>query len=146
MTADCVLDTNILLYLVNPAAPEHIAVKRAIVGLLTQGQRVAIVPQVLFEFWSVATRPVGVNGLGWSVAQARAEADTIRARFLMLEEPPAVVDLWLGIATTHGLKGKRVHDAHLLATMKANGVTCLLTLNTVDFPADSGVTIVTPEP
>jgi hypothetical protein len=32
--------------------------------------------------------------LGWSVAQARAEVKAIRSRFLVLEEPPAVVDLW----------------------------------------------------
>ena len=67
---------------------------------------------MLFEFWSVATRPVGANGLGWSTAQARAEVDTIRARFLVLEEPPAVVDLWVEIVTRYELKGKRTHDAH----------------------------------
>ena len=70
--------------------------------------------------------------------------DTIRAKFFVLEEPPAVVDLWLDIVTAYELKGKRIHDAHLLATMKANGVTRLLTFNTADFPAESGITILTP--
>lgn len=85
------------------------------------------------------------NGLGWSVAQARAEVEAIRSRFLVLEEPPAVVDLWLDIVARHDLKGKRIHDAHLLATMKANGVTRLLTLNAADFPAESGISILTPD-
>lgn len=63
----------------------------------------------------------------------------------MLEEPPAVVDLWLDIVAAHELKGKRVHDAHLVATMKASGVTRLLTFNKADFPAAPGITILTPE-
>jgi predicted nucleic acid-binding protein len=62
----------------------------------------------------------------------------------VLEEPPAVVDLWLDIVVAHDLKGKRIHDAHLLATMKANGVTRLLTCNSADFPAEAGISILTP--
>lgn len=93
----------------------------------------------------MATRPVAANGLGWTVAQARAEVEVIRSRLLMLEEPPAVVDLWLDIVARHELKGKRIHDAHLLATMKANGITRLLTFNPADFPAESGISIITPE-
>jgi predicted nucleic acid-binding protein len=55
-----------------------------------------------------------------------------------------VVDLWLDLVVAHGLKGKRIHDAHLLATMKANGVARLLTFNAADFPAEPGVSILTP--
>ena len=145
MTAGCVLDTNILLYVSNAAAPERAAAKAAVGRLFAGGEHLAVAPQVLFELWSVATRPVATNGLGWSVAQARAEVEAIRSRFLVLEEPPAVADLWLDIVARHDLKGKRIHDAHLLATMKANGVTRLLTLNAADFPAESGISILTPD-
>ncbi|MCW5982192.1 MAG: type II toxin-antitoxin system VapC family toxin [Bryobacteraceae bacterium] len=139
------LDTNILLYVANAAAPKHAAAKAAVGRLFAGGDHPAVTPQVLFELWSVATRPVAANGLGWSVAQARAEVEAIRSRFLVLEEPPAVVDLWLDIVARHDLKGKRIHDAHLLATMKANGVTRLLTFNAADFPTESGISILTPE-
>jgi predicted nucleic acid-binding protein len=139
------VDTNVLLYVVNPAAPEHNAAKAALAGLLGEGEHLAVAAQVLFEFWSVATRPAGVNGLGWPVARARAEVEAIRARFFVLEEPPAVVDLWLDIVAAFQMKGKRIHDAHLLATMMANGVTRLLTFNTSDFPAASGITVLSPE-
>jgi predicted nucleic acid-binding protein len=77
MTAGCLLDTNVLLYLVNPAAAEHGAAKAAVADLRDEG--------------------------------------------------------------------KRIHDAHLLATMQANGVTRLLTFDTSDFPAISGITILSPE-
>jgi predicted nucleic acid-binding protein len=144
MTAACLLDTNILLHLANPGAREHFAAKAAVARLLSGDGRLVVASQVLFEFWSVATRPVAANGLGWSVARVRAEVDAIRSRFRVLEEPPAVVDLWLDLVVAHGLKGKRIHDAHLLATMKANGVSRLLTCNAADFPAESGVSILTP--
>lgn len=32
-----------------------------------------ITAQVLVEFWVVATRPIAVNGLGWSAEQARTQ-------------------------------------------------------------------------
>jgi predicted nucleic acid-binding protein len=144
MTAGCLIDTNVLLHLASPGAPQHAAAKAAVARMLANDERLAVAAQVLFEFWSVATRPATANGLGWSVAQARAEVDAIRTRFFVLEEPLAVVDLWLDLVVTHGLKGKRIHDAHLLATMKANGITRLLTFNAADFPAESGVSILSP--
>ena len=50
------------------------------------------------------------------------------------------------MVVSHDLKGKRIHDAHLLATMKANGVSRLLTCNAADFPAESGISIITSDP
>lgn len=142
--AACVLDTNILLYLANTAASEHGPAKASVSRMLAAGDRLAIAAQVLFEFWSVATRPVSANGLGWTGPQARAAIDGFRGRFAILAEPPEVIDLWLELVETHDLKGKRVHDAHLLATMKANGVAQLLTLNVTDFPADPAFAIMAP--
>ncbi|MCX6592352.1 MAG: PIN domain-containing protein [Acidobacteria bacterium] len=141
----CLLDTNILLYLADPASGNHAATKAAVSRLLAAGDRLVVSAQVLFEFWSVATRPIGVNGLGWSAARAQAEVETIRSRFPVLAERPAVVDLWLAIVVAHDLKGKRIHDAHLLATMQANGVTRLLTNNSADFPPEVGISILTPD-
>ena len=144
MTASCMLDTNILLYLADPRAREHIATKSIVAQLLGGGERLVVAAQVLYEFWTVATRPATANGLGWSVAQARAELGAVRGRFRVLEEPPAVLDLWLDIVVAHDLKGKRIHDAHLLATMQANSVSRLLTCNAADFPAEPGISILTP--
>ena len=112
--------------------------------ILADGGRLTVAAQVLFEFWSVATRPVSANGLGWTVAQTHLAIDGFRTRFFVLEETPEVVDLWLDLVVSNSLKGKRIHDAHLLATMQANGVTRLLTFNTADFPPGAGLTILAP--
>ena len=39
----------------------------AIAALLGRGDELLLAPQVLAEFWSVATRPTSVNGFGWPV-------------------------------------------------------------------------------
>ena len=140
----CLLDTNVLLYLANPAALQHRAASRAVTRILADGGRLTVAAQVLFEFWSVATRPVSANGLGWTVAQTRLAIDGFRTRFFVLEETPEVIDLWLDLVVSNELKGKRIHDAHLLATMQANGVTHLLTFNAADFPPGAGITILPP--
>lgn len=40
---------------------------------------------------------------------------------------------------THGLQGKQIHDANLVATMLANGVETIVTQNPGDFRAFEGV-------
>jgi predicted nucleic acid-binding protein len=142
--AQVLLDTNILVYLVSPASPRHALCQRAVETLIQRGVRPAFSAQVVYEFWSVATRPAAANGLGWPVADARRAIDGFRREFDVLHDPPEVLDLWLELVVAHELKGKRIHDAHLLATMKATGVTRLLTCNAADFPAESGLSILTP--
>ena len=64
----------------------------------------------------MATRPVSANGLGWTVALTFLAFEGFRSRFPVLEETAEVVDLWLDLVVSHELKGKRIQDAHLLAT------------------------------
>jgi predicted nucleic acid-binding protein len=141
---DCLLDTNVLIYLVSAGAPEHVAATAAVGRILASGAKAVIAAQSIYEFWSVATRPVTANGLGWTVERTRSTVETLLARFPILYEPPEVVGIWIGIVTERGVKGKRVHDAHLLATMKANGVSHLLTFNASDFPAMDDLAILPP--
>ena len=65
----------------------------------------------------------------------------LRQRFLVLAEPEGVLDRGLDLVVRHQLKGKRIHDAHLLATLQAHGVSLLLTAN----PTVSDIAIVTPQ-
>jgi len=48
----------------------------------------------------------------------------------VLPEPPEVLDLVI----RNSQRDKCIQDAHLLATMGANGVTKALTLNAADLP------------
>lgn len=64
------VDRNILLRRAQPASPHHQSAFDAWVEPIPAGDEHCIVPQVVYEFWSVATRPANVNGLGMSVSQA----------------------------------------------------------------------------
>jgi predicted nucleic acid-binding protein len=138
------LDTNVLLRLADPSAQGHDVAGRAVSQLLARNEPCFLTPQVLIEFWAVATRPAIANGLGWDAARARLEIDRLLDQFPLLEDIPAVFYHWLALVTSHNLSGKRVHDARLIAVMEAHQVTHLLTFNVADFPSAAGISIVHP--
>ena len=71
------LDTNIVVRLVDAGAESHPLAVRGVSGLLGSGESCFLTPQVLIEFWAVATRPTNVNGLGWKVGKTREEVDPL---------------------------------------------------------------------
>lgn len=67
------LDTNILTRSVQPNHPMHQLAVDAVAALRQQGDQLYLVPQTLYEFWVVCTRPITQNGLGLSAADTQAE-------------------------------------------------------------------------
>jgi predicted nucleic acid-binding protein len=62
------LDTNVLCRLAQTAHPLHPVAEDCIAKLRNEGHELCIVPQVLYEYWVVVTRPVSDNGLGMQPA------------------------------------------------------------------------------
>jgi predicted nucleic acid-binding protein len=58
------VDTNLLLRLIEPEHAQHETAAEALASLDALGYLKVLLPQVVYEFWAVATRPVDVNGLG----------------------------------------------------------------------------------
>ncbi len=142
--ADFLLDTNILLRMADGNAPQHLLAGEAVSTLLARGNEVYLTAQNLIEFWAVATRPLDVNGLGWTTQRTATEVAQLRNKFSLLEDSPDILTRWLTLVTVHNIKGKKVHDARLVATMQAHGVTHLLTFNTDDFKGYPNITILHP--
>lgn len=142
---DYLLDTNILLRMSDRTSPVSLLAGKATAALLRQRDRVFITSQNIIEFWVVATRPLNVNGLGWSVEQTHAEVEQVLTQFPRLEETPQIFLHWFNLVTTYQLQGKRVHDARLVAVMLANGVTHLLTLNPGDFSSIGEIEVIHPQ-
>ena len=128
-----VLDANILLRSAEPAHPQHATAEDAITALALRGHSLVIVPQNLYEFWAVATRPVPDNGLGMTPAEAAAELTAIRLRFALLPDTPAVLPAWERLVVAHQVRGKPTHDARLAAALLVHGVADLLTFNAPHF-------------
>jgi len=138
------VDTNILTRLAEPGHAMHQPALDAVKLLASQGHKLHIVPQNLYEFWVVCTRPVSVNGMGKTAAEAAAELANLKALFLLLDETPAVFAVWEQLVSTMPVVGKNAHDARLVAAMKVHGLTHFLTFNAQDFRQYAGITSVTP--
>jgi predicted nucleic acid-binding protein len=137
-------DTNVLLRAAAPKSSQHAAAVQAIKRLVSRGDQLLLAPQVVVEFWSVATRPVEVNGYGWPAQDAEAKVAELLRQFPLLPETPAVFPEWLRLVSRHGIVGKQVHDARLVALLNVHGVTHLLTFNGGDFQP-YGLIVVSPE-
>src|SRR5580700_9915789 len=116
------LDTNILARLAQASHPQYATALAALHQLESAGHTPCIVPQNLFEFWAVATRPVAGNGLGLAVAEAKTEFDKLKRSFLLLADPLALLDEWERLVVNHDCKGKSAHDARIVAAMNVHGV------------------------
>ena len=139
------LDTNILTRLAEPAHPLRTTALKAVEALESAGRILHIVPQNLYEFWVVATRPATANGgLGLTVAEARAALDSIRGSFVLLHDMPAVLGEWERLVVAHDCKGKPAHDARLVAAMHVHGVTELLTFSGTDFRRFGDIVVLEP--
>jgi predicted nucleic acid-binding protein len=133
MMADYLLDTNIILRLVNSDDVQHELVLRAVEALIVRGDNPAVTPQVLIEFWSATTRPSDVNGYGWDPTRVAQEIVALSARFRLLPDDPTIYSKWIELVTNIGVRGKQVHDTRLVAVMLVHGVRHLLTFNVKDF-------------
>lgn len=137
------LDTNILLREAQPAHQMYQITEDALSELRRQGEVLCIVPQSLYEFWVVATRPTAQNGFGMTATQAQAELGRMQTIFLLLHDNDRILPEWERLVTNHAVLGKTAHDARLVAAMLVHGVGTILTFNDADFRRFP-VTVLTP--
>ena len=138
------IDTNIVLRFCNKEDVQHRIALDSIKYLARQGNLCFLTAQVLIEFWVVATRPIEVNGLGWSVDFTTDMIENLLGQFPLLEDSPDVFRNWLMLVKQYQVKGKRTHDIRLVGVMQAYGVSHLLTLNPKDFGTIADISIVHP--
>ena len=139
------VDTNVLLAATNTARSDHEASRRFFSRAPGEGIHLATCGQILREYLVVATRPVAVNGLGLSIADALKNLTWFRKRLVYFEEPEAVHLALVALVESAGITGKRVHDANIVAVMQLFGIRYLVTNNPEDFSSLTGIAVVVPE-
>jgi predicted nucleic acid-binding protein len=139
------VDTNVLVRTLQPHHPLYIPADRAIRLLPEQGRELHIVAQNLIELWTVATRPLGENGLGMTATEAALEMERIKDIFLFLPETPAIYPAWEALVIRYQVMGKSSHDARLVAAMQTHGLTAILSFDRTGFSRYPGVEVVHPE-
>jgi predicted nucleic acid-binding protein len=129
----CLLDTSILVRYANAGDAQHGVAVRGVDTLLRRGDALFITGQNLIEFWSVATRPRAVNGLGLSIQEVVAHITAFEASFALAEDRPSIVPEWKRLAESLNVVGKQVHDVRLVAVCHVHGLDHLLSFNVGHF-------------
>jgi predicted nucleic acid-binding protein len=139
------VDTNILLRLVQPDSPEYGKIRQCTDHLWARGAELFYTSQNLAEFWNVCTRPAERNGFGFSIAETDERAALIESKFSFAVDNEATHHEWRKIVVRANVSGVQVHDARLVAAMRVHGISNLLTLNVRDFLRFSGMVVLSPE-
>ena len=140
------LDTGILLRLVNRQSAMHAQIREAVRLLKVQGHETVSTYQNRAEFWNVCTRPeTARGGMGLTLDETRRRLRTIERITNLLPDNPDAYFRWRELVTAHDIQGVQVHDAKLVALMSVHGLTHLLTLNARDFTRYGHITAVAPE-
>ena len=137
------VDTNVLLSATDESRAHHREAFRLIAESGTRGVHLAASGQILREYLVVATRPAEVNGLGLAVADATANLQQFLRYLHTYDETESVAGRLRDLGLGHGLRGKRFHDANIVATMAAHGIRTLVTENEDDFTAFDDIETVT---
>ena len=140
-----ITDTNILLRLVDSQSLHHNEAKNAVDKLLKDGDTLFLTLQNISEFWNVCTRPKDKNGLGFSISQTNSELSTIEQVFDILPDTIEVYENWRELVVNHSISGVQVHDAKIVAAMKAHNIQNLLTFNTKDFKRYADIKAIKPK-
>ncbi|MCW5960526.1 MAG: PIN domain-containing protein [Pyrinomonadaceae bacterium] len=114
-------------------------------SLERKGEELIIIPQVLIEFWAVATRPANANGLGMTTEAAKLELDTLQELFKVLPDNEKIFEQWRSLVVKHKISGKPTHDARIAAALIAHKIENIVTLNPGDFKRFTQINAVNPQ-
>jgi len=132
VTSWAFVDTNVLVYASEPTSAFWAAASAALLRLEAAGDTLCISRQIVREYIAVVTRPqAGMPPL--PPASAAASARRLLEIYAVLEDTAIATARLLELLETVSTAGRQVHDANIVATMLAHGVTRLLTFNTADF-------------
>ena len=144
------VDTNVLLAATDESRRGHGDARRLFTESTRLGLHLAASGQILREYLVVATRPVEANGLGLNALDATGNVSEFLQYVHVYDETEAVAGRLRHMASLHSLRGKRIQDANIVATMETHGIRALITENGEDFKAFGEIEVmelagVTPE-
>ncbi|MFQ5745560.1 MAG: type II toxin-antitoxin system VapC family toxin [Acidobacteriota bacterium] len=146
MSADrALLDTNILIYALDPTSEFHAASHALLKRIDTAGAGLCIAPQNLAEFYAIVT-----SGRRVPAPRKPEEALAVIEQFLerpgleLLPVPTDVVARWVALARRRPVVGGDLFDIQLIATMLGNGITRIYTFNRDDFVMFSELQVIVP--
>jgi predicted nucleic acid-binding protein len=139
------VDANVLVYAMDADAPQH-ASSRALLQSAREGSTTLYVTsQILCEFYSVVTNTKRVPNPR-SPKDAAAAISGLLGYLHVLPIPAGTEELWLDLLSRNPVKGAKIFDLQIAASMQANGIRQIYTFNADDFEGISGLKVLTPGP
>ncbi len=138
------LDTNVLVYSTfeDYDKAKHLKCTKAIADLTASGKFLCISPQVLREFFAVSTNK-NIFKKPLTCRQAAKKIGEFMDVFTMIYETENTIHKLLDLLEEHPVDRQKIHDMNIIATMRDNGVSNLMTFNYDDFKAVKEITIIT---
>ena len=126
-------DTNILVYVHNRASLYHKTAYLLETQVLEGKLQAAISTQNILEFYSTVTSPQKIN-LPLSPQEAgRVIHDYLASPFQIIHPHAGDFDRALYFSIERKIKGRKIFDLYLIATMLSNGIETIYTANDKDF-------------
>ena len=125
------IDTNILVYIANEDSDFH---RKVVSGFKRTSSTYELWTsrQVLREYAVVMTRP-DIMEKPLSLNEVISDIEKWQTILQIADENEEVTKALLELIATHQVKGKRIHDANIVASMKVNSIARLWTMNVQDF-------------
>ena len=125
------LDTNILVYLSDEGAEFHKIVKDTFQNV-SKKYEIWISRQVLREYAVVVSRKECVEK-PLKPGEINDDIAKWEQLFMVIDETKEVTENLKKLIAKYNLKGKRIHDANIVAAMMKISIPLLLTFNVKDF-------------
>lgn len=98
-----------------------------------------------YEYWVVATRPLGENGLGMTTTEAEMDIEKLVEQFHLFRDERAIFDRWRQLVVQHHVSGKSGHDARIVAATDRHGIKRLVSFNDQHFHRFPSITAIHPD-
>src|SRR4051794_3121849 len=103
------LDTNIISRTMQSGNPHYQPALDSLAFLRTQrGERLAIFPQVMTEFYAIATRAVQSNGLGLTPDEAISRIAWMKSQYDLFEETAEIFPQWERLVAKYKPRNRQV--------------------------------------
>jgi toxin-antitoxin system PIN domain toxin len=128
------LDTNVLVYALFPAMPDHAASRALLDRAKAADANLCVATQNLIEFFAVVTDARRVTQVKTPDEALQAIDDFLSQPGLkLLPVPSDLIALWSQLIRQSSATKKRAFDTQLVATMLGSSVTRIYTFNLSDF-------------
>jgi predicted nucleic acid-binding protein len=138
------LDTNILVYLSNEESQFHEAVLETFKRVVEKYD-IWISQQVLREYAVVMSKPQFYRGT-LTPQEIAADITKWELSFNIIDETKEITENLKNLLVQYDIKGKRIHDANIVASMLKSSIPLIFTLNVSDFQAFAEIQIMKTQP